>query len=224
MVGPVPGQLDTASLPAVIPVFPLSGVLLLPHGRLPLTVFEPRYLAMTVDALATPDRLIGMIQPTESEQPDRAPSLYPTGCAGRITEFSESGDGRYQIVLTGIVRFTLAEELEISPRGYRRIRPAYEHWLDDLKEAPADAVIDRARLLASLKAYFALNKIAVDWKVVQQTASERLVTTLAMSCPFSASEKQALLECPDLTERARVMTALVEMAALGHGTTATAKH
>jgi uncharacterized protein len=223
-MGGAPGSLDTSKLPASIPIFPLTGVLLLPHGRLPLNIFEPRYLAMTVDALATPDRLIGMIQPTEEERPDKPPRVYATGCAGRITAFSETDDGRYQITLTGVARFNIAAEQATSPRGYRLVSADFAPWLDDLKAPEANAAIDRTRLLAGLKAYFALNEITVDWKVVQQTDNERLVTTLAMSCPFTPSEKQALLETRDLESRARVMTALVEMAALGGGVSEGAKH
>lgn len=223
-MSPASGTLDTGRLPETIPVFPLPGVLLLPHGRLPLNIFEPRYLAMTVDTLATSDRLIGMIQPTEDERPDRPPALYPTGCAGRIVAFKETDDGRYQIELGGITRFTIAQELETSPGGYRRVRADFAPWLADLNAPAGESGVDRSRLLASLKAYFAINKIGVDWKVVQQTPDDKLVTTLAMSCPFSASEKQALLEARDLVERSRVMVALIEMAALGHGTAEGAKH
>jgi Lon protease-like protein len=219
-----PGALDTSSLPTTLPIFPLAGVLLLPHGRLPLNIFEPRYLAMTIDALATPDRLIGMIQPTEEERAGQTQRVYPTGCAGRITSFAETDDGRYQITLAGIARFNVADERPVHPRGYRVVAADFGPWLDDLKTPPESSGIDRPRLLASLKAYFALNKITVDWKVVQQTPDERLITTLAMSCPFEPSEKQALLEAPDVAERARVMIALIEMAALGHGVAEGAKH
>src|SRR5215510_2773552 len=131
-MGAAPAAHDAGSLPAQLPIFPLSGLLLLPHGRLPLNIFEPRYLAMTVDALAAPDRLIGMVQPTEEERPGHPPRVYPTGCAGRITQFSETEDGRYLITLTGIARFTIGGELPKSERGYRLVTADFAPWLGDL--------------------------------------------------------------------------------------------
>jgi Lon protease-like protein len=203
-------------LPRTLAIFPLGGVLLLPGGKLPLNVFEPRYLAMTRDALAG-DRIIGMIQPREGQEEDNPrPELYPLGCAGRITSFSETDDGRYQLTLTGLCRFEITEELEMV-HGYRRVVPDFSPYYDDLKEAP-DGVIDRKRLLDSLRIYFKLQNIQADWKAIESASDERLVTTLAMVCPFEPSEKQALLQSPDLLERGRVMTALFEMAVLGSKT------
>jgi Lon protease-like protein len=221
--GPDPGQTE---LPATLPIFPLTGVLLLPRGKLPLNVFEPRYLAMVRDALAS-DRMIGMVQPREDDPatltgppddavPDeRPPPVYPTGCAGRITAFSETDDGRFHITLTGVARFAISEEVP-TLRGYRRIVPDWEPYRADL--ADDAAAIDRPRLLTALKAFFALNDITADWDSITATPDERLVTSLAMICQFAPSEKQALLEARDLGERSRVMTALVEMAVLGRAT------
>jgi Lon protease-like protein len=203
-------------LPGTLPIFPLSGVLLLPRGRLPLNIFEPRYLNMTRDALAG-DGLIGMVQPCEptalGTSPSQPASVYPTGCAGRITSSSETEDGRFLVTLTGVARFSIREEIATT-RGYRRIVPEWGAWRGDLIEDQA-AAIDRPRLVAGLKAYFRLNGITADWEAIDATPDERLVTSLSMICPFGPSEKQALLEAGDLAERARIMTALIEMAALG---------
>lgn len=215
---------DFQDLPAEIPVFPLSGVLLLPGGRLPLNIFEPRYLAMVRDAIAGP-RLIGMVQPVdepgegrESPPAHRGSSpIYGIGCAGRITAFSETEDGRMLVTLSGLARFRVLEEL--APKdGYRRCRVDWSDWPGDLEpEDEATGRIDRERLLTALRGYFANTGLSGDWDAIQQTPDERLVTSLAMICPFEPSEKQALLEAPDLTERARTMTAIMEMSTLSGG-------
>ena len=199
-------------LPAALPVFPLAGALLLPKGRLPLNIFEPRYLAMTRDALKG-ERLIGMVQPQDGGGNADAPPLYRTGCAGRLVSFSETEDGRYLIALSGLTRFHIVEELP-RDRAYRRVTPDWQPFRGDYDDAPA-GLIDRPRLLAALKPFFERFGIAGDWKALEGTPDERLVAVLAMACPFRPSEKQALLEAPALAERARLLTALVEMAVLG---------
>jgi hypothetical protein len=220
------GPFDPAfeELPATIPVFPLAGVLLLPQGRLPLNIFEPRYLAMTRDALRA-ERLIGMIQPAEAERPGHPPALHAVGCVGRITAFSETDDGRYLITLAGLARFRVAEELP-AVSGYRRVRADFAPFAADMAEAPALA-LDRARLLRALKGYFHQKGISADWQQIERSADGALVTSLAMVCPFEPQEKQALLEAPTPTERGRVLTALIEMALLGAasgGGTDSARH
>jgi Lon protease-like protein len=205
--------LSLADLPSTIPVFPLTGVLLLPRGSLPLNIFEPRYLAMTEDAIATPDRLIGMIQPTEPERQDKPPALYTVGCAGRIASFSETDDGRYLITLSGVCRFTIAEEVA-TMRGYRRVVPDFARWQTDLSEPPG-IKIERERMLAALKAYFAHNGMSADWNAINDSPDDRLVTTLAMFCPFEPQEKQALLECETLPERSSTLITLLEMGTRG---------
>jgi hypothetical protein len=197
-------------LPATLPIFPLNGVLLLPRGRLPLNIFEPRYLAMTRDAMGG-ERMIGMIQPSDPADAGQNPPVYRTGCAGRITSFSETDDGRFLITLTGIARFIVRDELPLH-RGYRRVQADWEVYRRDLE--PDEGTIDRDRLLAALKAFFRVHGISADWDTIRQTPDERLVTSLAMICPFAPNEKQALLEAADLQERAEVMIALIEMAAL----------
>jgi uncharacterized protein len=192
-----------------LPIFPLAGVLLLPRGRLPLNIFEPRYLAMTRDALAG-DRLIGMVQPSDSNLPPTGnPPVYPTGCAGRITSFSETDDGRYLITLTGLCRFRIREELPLQ-NGYRRVVPRWDEFAHDLR-TPREPDFDRERLIRGLRAYFDKHQIKAEWDAIGSVPSDRLVTSIAMVCPFEPSEKQALLEAGDLDQRAELLTAIVEM-------------
>jgi len=192
-------------MPACIPVFPLPGVLLLPGGKLPLNIFEPRYLAMTQDALGT-DRLIGMIQPQEEEGDA---SLHRTGCVGRITSFSETEDGRFMITLTGIARFHVEQELECRS-GYRRVVADWCSFADDF-EAQDDLSLDRDRLMRGLKDYFALHGMRADWDSIENAEDQQLLTTLAMVCPFGSPEKQARLEAPTWQERGETMLTLLEM-------------
>jgi len=199
------------ALPVILPIFPLTGVLLLPRGRLPLNIFEPRYLAMTRDALAG-ERLIGMVQPSDPAASASSPPVYPTGCAGRITSFSETDDGRFLITLTGTSRFRIREELPML-EGYRRVVPDWHEFARDLgnEEEPG---FDRERLLRGLKGYFQQHQISADWDAITSVSGDRLVSSIAMICPFDPSEKQALLEASDLAERARLLTAIVEMAVM----------
>ena len=199
------------ALPVILPIFPLTGVLLLPRGRLPLNIFEPRYLAMTRDALAG-ERLIGMVQPSDPAASGSNPPVYPTGCAGRITSFSETDDGRFLITLTGACRFRIREELPLL-EGYRRVVPDWHEFARDLgnEEEPG---FDRERLLRGLKGYFQQHQISADWDAITSVSGDRLVSSIAMICPFDPSEKQALLEASDLAERARLLTAIVEMAVM----------
>jgi len=200
-----------AALPAILPIFPLTGVLLLPRGRLPLNIFEPRYLAMTRDALAG-ERLIGMVQPSDPAASGSNPPVYPTGCAGRITSFSETEDGRFLITLTGASRFRIREELTLL-EGYRRVVPDWHEFARDV-EGEEMPEFDRERLMRGLRGYFQQHQISADWDSITSVGGERLVTSIAMICPFDPSEKQALLEAPDLGERARLLTAIVEMAVM----------
>jgi len=200
-----------ATLPAILPIFPLTGVLLLPRGRLPLNIFEPRYLAMTRDALAA-DRLIGMVQPNDPTVSDANPPVYPIGCAGRITSFTETDDGRFLITLTGTSRFRIRDELPLL-EGYRRIVPEWTDFARDL-EGEDETGFDRERLIRGLRTFFQLHQISADWDAITSVPVDRLVTSIAMMCPFEPSEKQALLEASDLDDRARLLTAIVEMAVL----------
>jgi uncharacterized protein len=210
-------------LPEIIPIFPLTGVLLLPRGRLPLNIFEPRYLAMTKDALGG-ERLIGMVQPSDPQQDDNRgrgtamnPPVYPVGCAGRITAFAESDDGRYVVTLTGVSRFRIKEELALLD-GYRRVVADWAPFAQD-REAVAETGFDRERFARALKGYFAQRQISADWEAIEKAPAEHLLTSIAMLCPFAPSEKQALLEAADLAERARLLVALIEMAMVKPSTT-----
>jgi Lon protease-like protein len=196
-------------LPETLPIFPLTGVLLLPRGKLPLNIFEPRYLAMTRDAMGG-ERLIGMVQPTDPPIRELNPAVYPTGCAGRITSFSETEDGRFLITLTGVSRFRIREELPLVS-GYRRVVAAWQEFSAD-RDADA-AVFDRSRLVAGLRSFFAQRQVQADWAAIDRAPGEHLVTSIAMMCPFAPNEKQALLEAATLDERARLLTALIEMTA-----------
>ena len=198
-------------LPEVLPVFPLEGAVLLPGGRLPLNIFEPRYLKMVADTLAGP-RLIGMVQPRDDSVEQGSAPIYELGCAGRITAFSETEDNRYLITLTGLIRFTVDEELA-EQGSYRRVRPGFARFRVDLEED--EGLIDREHLLHALGSYFTNNGIEGDWDAIRKTSDERLVTSLAMICPFQPPEKQALLEAVTLLERAETMTAILEMSTHG---------
>jgi uncharacterized protein len=218
----MPGPFDPtiADLPALLPVFPLTGVLLLPRGRLPLNIFEPRYLAMTRHALAH-GRMLGMIQPLDGHGDAGDPPLYRTGCMGRIVEFRESDDGRYLITLLGCARFATAAE----PPRHELFRIVAADWSRFHADLADDATaLDRDRLVAALKPFFRRHGITADLAAIAAAPADRLVTSLAMLCPFAPSEKQALLEAPTGSERAALLTTLVEMAAASGGEGAGARH
>jgi len=198
-------------LAEVIPVFPLPGALLLPRGQMPLNIFEPRYLAMIDDALRAGHRLIGMIQP-DSGHPGSAekPNLFKIGCVGRITQIAETGDGRYLIQLTGIVRFRIDEELAVTT-PYRQCRVVYAPFADDLVARKGEDAVDRERLLQSLSEFLKANDLKADWEGIENAPNEALVNALAMMSPYGTAEKQALLEAPDLKTRAEILVAMTEI-------------
>jgi len=202
----VPG-LD--ELPTEFPVFPLGGALLLPHGRLPLNIFEPRYLALVDDALGA-GRLFGMIQP-ELTAPAGAdgPALFRVGCIGRLCEFSETDDGRYVIALTGIIRFLVVAELP-GRRGYRRIKADFAPFAGDL-ETRAPASLQRKVLLDELRGFFARLRVSANWEAIERIPDTMLIATLSMVCPFDAPEKQALLEAMTPDDQLDVLLALLRM-------------
>lgn len=191
------------NLPDILPVFPLPGVLLLPRGQLPLHIFEPRYRAMVDDALCG-DRMIGMIQPREDG------ALFDTGCAGRIKSFEETEDGRFYVVLNGVCRFDLKEEL-VQEKGYRRAAPDWTPYYKDL-EPTGCLDLNRDKLKDMLAEYFTMHDIDCDWSLVDEAADESLITCLSMVCPFDACEKQALLEAGCCKERSRLFMTMLEMA------------
>ena len=210
----MPSYSRASDLPQVIPVFPLTGALLLPRGALPLNIFEPRYLNMVDDAMAG-ERIIGMVQPRPGGERAR-PWLQAVGCAGRITSYAETSDGRYLITLTGIARFRLGDELPV-PTPYRQVKAAFAPFEHDLQPAPEDWTFDRDRLLAALKAYLNRRSMDVDWSTAREAPGEALVNSLAMALPFEPPEKQALLQAHDLDDRVKALTALLEIDAAGGG-------
>jgi hypothetical protein len=196
--------------PLVIPVFPLTGALLLPRGQMPLNIFEPRYLAMIDDAIRT-HRIVGIIQPEpESGRQSSAPPLLHVGCIGRVTQFAETGDDRYILTLTGISRFRLVEELSVTT-PYRQARVSYEDFPIDFTARAGEDEVDRNGLLKALRSFAKANDLKIDWKGVNEAPNEALVNALAMMCPFGPREKQALLEAPDLRTRAEVLVAITEI-------------
>ena len=198
-------------LPDVIPVFPLPGALLLPRGQMPLNIFEPRYVAMVDDALRSGHRLIGMIQPkSATPAADMKPTLYKVGCVGRITQIAETGDGRYLLQLTGIVRFRIEEELPAST-PYRQCRVLYAPFTDDFTARKGEDEVDRKSLLRALSDFLKANELKADWEGIENAPNEALVNALAMMSPYGAAEKQALLEAPDLKTRAEILVAVTEI-------------
>jgi len=198
-------------LPSVIPVFPLAGALLLPRGQMPLNIFEPRYLQMVDDALHSGQRLIGMIQPDLAHSGEgRIPKLFSVGAVGRITQFSESGDGRYLIELTGITRFRVVEELQVTT-PYRQCHVDYEPYRDDFVPRKGEEDVDRETLLQTLADFLDANNLKTDWEGVENAPNEALVNALAMMSPYGPAEKQALLEAPDLKTRAEILIAVTEI-------------
>ena len=207
------GMFRAADLPSTIPVFPLPGALLLPRARLPLHIFEPRYLAMLDDTLKTSHRLIGMIQPRETPKSEDQ-RLHAIGCAGRLTAFSETEDGRYMITLSGISRFRVTSEVQgFSP--YRRCDVDWSGFDRDLGPAEKDPGFDRDPFMDMLGRYFEAQELSTDWDSLREAEEELLLNSLSMLCPFAPHEKQALLEAPSLTTRRETLVTLIEFAMRG---------
>jgi uncharacterized protein len=200
------------AMPSTIPVFPLPGALLLPRGQMPLNIFEPRYLAMIDDALRSGQRLIGMIQPDAIHPgPDESkPQLFQVGCVGRITQFAESGDGRYLIQLTGVARFRVEDELAVTT-PYRQCKVTFQPFADDFTARKGEDEVDRKALLRALSAFLKANDLKADWEGIENAPNEALVNALAMMSPYDAAEKQAMLEAPDLKTRAEILVAVTEI-------------
>ena len=201
---------NIADLPQTIPVFPLPGALMLPRAKLPLHIFEPRYLAMIEDVMKTPHRLIGMVQPNGTR------GLHKIGCAGRLTAFSETDDGRYMITLTGVSRYRLGDEIEgFTP--YRRFDVSFDGFDRDLGDAEHDKAMDRPELLKLLRRYFEDRGLSTDWDGLREADDELLINSLSMLCPFEPEDRQALLEAPTLSERRETLITLMTYALHGGG-------
>ncbi|MEL0438955.1 LON peptidase substrate-binding domain-containing protein [Phycobacter sp. K97] len=203
-------MLNQADLPGTLPVFPLPGALLLPRSKLPLHIFEPRYLQMLEDALKTRERLIGMVQP-RPERDGGNSGLHAIGCAGRVTQFSETEDGRYLITLSGISRFRINSEITgFSP--YRKCEVDWAGFDADLGRAEPDCGFQRAALLELLSRYFAARNLSTDWEALEGADDELLINSLSMLLDFEPEDKQALLEAPSLATRRETLVTLIEFA------------
>jgi len=207
------GYVRAEDLPKVVAVFPLDGALLLPRGGLPLNIFEPRYLNMIDDAMAG-DRVIGMVQTRRGGDAAR-PRLAPVGCAGRITSYAETPDGRYVVTLTGICRFLLGEELP-GRTPYRQVAADFAAFEEDLRPPADETAFSRPRLLRALKAYLDSRSLEVNWNTAEAAPAEALINSLAMALPFDPVEKQALLEADSLIERESALVALLEIDAAAY--------
>lgn len=205
--------MKVGDLPDTISIFPLAGALLLPRARLPLHIFEPRYLQMLEDALKTPERLVGMIQP--NEVPGRnGKALQAIGCVGRVTQFSETEDGRYLITLTGVSRFRVQSEVEgFAP--YRRCRVSWEGFSRDLGPTETDPGFDRDAFMGLLARYFEARSLSADWETLRDAEGELLINSLSMMLDFDLEDKQALLEAPSLRTRRETLVTLIEFALRG---------
>lgn len=203
----------STDLPDTIPIFPLPGALLLPRSRLPLHIYEPRYLAMIEDAMKTPTRLIGMIQPYDA--PGAAGKLHSIGCAGRLTAFSETEDGRYMVTLSGKSRFRVIKEVEGGFTPYRRCDVSWQGFDRDLGPVEKDKGFDRKQFMEQLNRFFADQGLSTDWDSLREAEDELLINSLSMLCPFEPEDRQALLEAPSLSTRRETLVTLIEYALRG---------
>jgi uncharacterized protein len=194
-------------MPETVPVFPLSGALLLPRGQMPLNIFEPRYMAMIDHALQR-DRLIGIVQPN----PDKGDTgqLYHVGCVGRITQLAETGDGRYHLTLTGIARFKILSEAN-TKTSFMQYNVDWMPFVHDYTARFGEDAVDRPSVMQALRSFSEANDIPVDWDSVKDAPNEALVNALSMMCPYGVREKQALLEAADLKSRGEMLVAITEM-------------
>jgi len=200
-----------ADLPEVVPIFPLRGVLLLPRSPLPLHIFEPRYRAMTRDALAG-SGYIAMVQPSGEVPADPMnPSVYETACLGQIIASEQADDGRYNLVLRGVCRLHMLDELPLKD-GYRRVRADYGPFAGDLETPDSrQEPVERDALLGALRGFLERRNLKANWEEAAKADDEQLVNSLAMACPFSPREKQALLEAANVAARAQLLQTLCEL-------------
>lgn len=210
-----------SDLPGELPIFPLASAVVMPGVQLPLNIFEPRYLNMVGDALSA-DHLIGMIQPLRDTQFDETPEIHRVGCAGRITSYSETNDGRILLVLTGVCRFDVRGELDVK-RGYRRITPAWERFAIDFHEEES-RLANRGSFVTSLKSYASLRGVEIPWDDLEKMTDGDLINLLCTHLPLESEDKQALIETLDLGDRAELMRGLMDMSSVSSVQTAEHHH
>lgn len=203
----------TNDLPPTIPVFPLPGALMLPRARLPLHIFEPKYLQMIDDTLKTDHRLIGMVQPRAQKTGDGR-ELQSIGCAGRLTQLSETEDGRYMITLAGVSRYRIGKEVS-GFKPYLQADVTWDGFERDLGKPEIDKAFNRPKFLDLLNRYFEAQALSTDWDSLKDADEELLINSLSMLCPFEPEEKQALLEAPSLATRRETVVTLMEFALRG---------
>jgi Lon protease-like protein len=199
---------SSSELPNKLAIFPLTGAVLFPQTQLPLNIFEPRYLQMIDEVLSSPDRIMGMIQPNLSKNDPDSKNLKKVGCAGRISSFSETGDGRYLVTLTGLIRFEVNNELDTTTQ-YRQVIADYDNYKEDLKPANAENV-DRKSLLVLIKKYLAQRNLLIDWEIIEQSPTEQLINYSGVLVPFEPEEKQLLLETRSLFDRCKTLESLFQ--------------
>ena len=195
-------------LPSKIAIFPLTGAVLFPQTQLPLNIFEPRYLQMIDEVLSSPDRIMGMIQPNISKNDPNSKNLKRVGCAGRISSFSETGDGRYLVTLTGLIRFEVNNELDTTTQ-YRQAITNYDNYKEDLLPANVEN-IDRKSLLILIKKYLEQRNLLIDWEIIEQSPTEQLINYSGVLVPFEPEEKQLLLETKSLFDRCKTLESLFQ--------------
>lgn len=195
-------------LPNKLAIFPLTGAVLFPQTQLPLNIFEPRYLNMIDEVLSSPDRIMGMIQPNISKNDPNSKNLKRVGCAGRISSFSETGDGRYLVTLTGLIRFEVNNELDTTTQ-YRQVITNYDNYKEDLLPANVEN-IDRKSLLILIKKYLEQRNLLIDWEIIEQSPTEQLINYSGVLVPFEPEEKQLLLETKSLFDRCKTLESLFQ--------------
>ena len=196
------------NLPIELPVFPLSNFIIFPETTVPLNIFEPRYLQMVDDSMKT-HRMIGMIQPKKNSDKGK-PLLYQIGCAGKITSFNETDDGRYLIILSGVSRFNIMEEIE-GDKMYRVCKVDYQNFTQDLTAQKQDIKFSDLELIfKNLKSLFKKQGYVINWKDIEKQSLDQTINTLSMASPFSLEEKQILLETPNINNRKQKLEEILQ--------------
>ena len=195
-------EVDSNKLPSSIPIFPLENVLLLPFGKLPLNIFEERYIKMTLDSLKS-HRMIGIIQPKNNNN-----ELFQMGCIGKITSYIETPDYRLVLNLEGVCRFVLHDR-ELSPHGYYQATIDCQDYLSDLNNMEPN--VDRTNLIQKYTNFFKMKKLDIDKEVLAETSNLQLLSTLAMLAPFNKIDKQAILESPNISTRINTINSILDL-------------